>query len=173
MFSSVNSSPNDIRFSFRGISFASHASLFKPSILSKYFNSPHRPYWLVSVVGNASPRSSFKTPVLKAKYNFQFFWLCARYIVAQLSYRRGQTWCQNYLTRWRAEFDPICQPNQRYPSSLSIRVYSSLRRGCVREMHHRNWTWDAISLLATEVQVDWGLSLHILIFCLKIGEHGL
>lgn len=90
---------------------------------------------------------------------------------AQLQ-RRADTVSEllNPLESW---FWPICQPSQRYPSSLSVRVCLSQRRGCVREMHHRNWTWNAISLLATKVQVDWGLSLQILISCLGIGEHGL
>lgn len=68
-------------------------------------------------------------------------------------------------------------PNLSTQSEVSLlplrQICLSQRKGCVREMRHRNWTWNAISLLATEVQVDWGLSLQILISCLGIGEHGL
>lgn len=52
-------------------------------------------------------------------------------------------------------------------------ICRSQRKSFVREMHHCNWTWNVISLLATKVQVDWGLSLQILISCLGICEHRL
>lgn len=141
----------------------------------------HHPYWLVSAWSEMhlgfkmdSSGESDASAILFQKRNiiFNFLWFRALYIVAQLSYRGGQTQCRNYLTHWRADFDPICQPSQRYPSSLSVKS-AYHREKAVREMHHRNWTWNAISLLATEVQVDWGLSLQILISCLGIGEHGL
>lgn len=82
---------------------------------------------------------------------FNFLWFHALYIVAQLSYRGGQTLCQNYLTHWRADFDPICQPSQRYPSSLSVKSAYHREKAGVKEMRHHNWTWNAISLLATKV----------------------
>lgn len=111
--------------------------------------------------------------VSKAKYNFQFFMIrCSVYCGSAQLQRRADTVSEllNPLESW---FWPVCQPSQRYPSTLSVRVCVSQRRGCVREMHHRNWTWNAISLLATKVQVDWGLSWQIFISCLGIGEHGL
>lgn len=116
--------------------------------------------------------------ISKAKYNFQFFMSpCRLYIVAALGKWGGET-LSELLTQWRADSDPICQPRQSYPSSRSVRVCPFQTGGCVREMHHHNWTWNAISLLATKVQVDWGLSLQICISCLGGGageyhHHGL
>lgn len=62
--------------------------------------------------------------ILFQKWNitFNFLWFRALYIVARLSCAGRQTQCQNYLTHWRADFDPVCQPSQRYPSTLSVRV---------------------------------------------------
>lgn len=170
--------------------------------LFKEFNLHHTPHWStlpfyqsiligntptdfsLSLVRNASQHLSLRIDssgegtaslILFHKHNIilHFLWLCTLYIVPPLGYWGGQMQCQNYLTHQRADFDPVCQPTQRYPSSLSVRACRSQRRGCVRKIHHHNWTWNAISLLATKVQVDWGLSLQILISCVAIGEHGL
>lgn len=97
---------------------------------------------------------------------FNFLWvrvICILWL--RSGTEEGET-LSELLTQWRADSDPICQPRESYPSSRSVRVCPSQTGGCVREMHHHNWTWNAISLLATEVQVDWGLSLQILISCL-------
>lgn len=109
------------------------------------------PTGLSRLVWNAPRHLSFKmdssgesnaSAILFQKRNiiFNFLWFRALYIVAQHSYTGRQTQCQNYLTHWRADFDPVCQPSQRYPSSLSVRVCLSQRGGCVREMHQRQLT---------------------------------
>lgn len=144
----------------------------------------HRPHWLVSGLSGQKCTSAFKLYnglqwwklclcyfVSKAKYHLQFFMIRRSVYCGSAQLQRRADTVSELLNLLESWFWPICQPSQRYPSTLSVRVCLSQRRGCVREMHHHNWTWNAISLLATKVQVDWGLSLQIFISCLGIGEH--
>lgn len=95
------------------------------------FSEASPPLTCLSLVRNAPRHLRFKmdpsgerdaSAILSQKQNiiFNFLWFRALY-VAQLSYRGGQKRCQNYLTHRRADFDPICQPSQRYSSSLFVK----------------------------------------------------
>lgn len=100
----------------------------------------------------------------KAKYDFQFFFppKYRLYIVGALRKCGEETQCQNYLPSGELILTQSVNADRVIPPpSLSESAYHA----CVREMHHHNWTWNAISLLATKVQVDWGLSSQILISC--------
>lgn len=95
--------------------------------------------------------------ILSPKQNIIFNFLRFRALhAARLCHGRGQGRCQNDLTHRRADFDPICQPSQRYSKSLFVKCADHIEGACVREMHHCNWTWNVISLPATKVQADWG-----------------
>lgn len=95
--------------------------------------------------------------ILSRKQNiiFNFLWFRALR-AAPLSHRGGRERCQNDLTHRRADSDPICQPSQRYSTSLFVKCADHREWVRVREMHRCNWTWNVISLPATEVQADWG-----------------
>lgn len=95
--------------------------------------------------------------ILSQKQNIIFNFLRFRALhAARLRHGGGQEWCQNDLTHRRADFDPICQPSQRYSTSLLVKCADHREGAHVREMHRCNWTWNVISLPATKVQADWG-----------------
>lgn len=95
--------------------------------------------------------------ILSQKQNIIFNFLRFRALyAARLRHGGGQERCQNDLTHRRADFDPICQPSQRYSTSLFVKCADHREGARVREMHRCNWTWNVISLPATKVQADWG-----------------
>lgn len=103
--------------------------------------------------GGESDASAILSPKQNIIFNFLRF---RAHRAARLRHGGGQEQCQNDLTHRRADFDPICQPSQRYSTSLFVKCADHREGARVREMHRCNWTWNVISLPATKVQADWG-----------------
>lgn len=79
--------------------------------------------------------------ILSQKQNIIFNFLRFRALrAARLRHGGGREWCQNDLTHRRADFDPICQPSQRYSTSLFVKCADHREGARVREMHRCNWT---------------------------------
>lgn len=79
--------------------------------------------------------------ILSQKQNIIFNFLRFRALhAARQRHGGGQEWCQNDLTHRRADFDPICQPSQRYSTSLFVKCADHREGAHVREMHRCNWT---------------------------------